>query len=214
MTAIEEMQVTTKKETQILEVAERLFATKGFEGASVREIARDADVSVSMISYYFGSKEKLMEAIVLKRLGLVKLRLEHLLEDFRLSSLQKIYAVVDSNVEDIIERQYFQKIMIREQCGKSSTMTARLIEDNRKDIGELMRKLISEGQRKGEFRGDVDITLLMMTLIGTANYIMAAEKHYRAEHDMMHASKQEFQKFVTLHISNYIKDIFRHVLCD
>ncbi|MDR3681511.1 MAG: TetR family transcriptional regulator [Flavipsychrobacter sp.] len=214
MTAIEEMQVTTKKETQILEVAERLFATKGFEGASVREIARDADVSVSMISYYFGSKEKLMEAIVLKRLGLVKLRLEHLLEDFRLSSLQKMYAVVDSNVEDIIERQYFQKIMIREQCGKSSTTTARLIEDNRKDIGELMRKLISEGQRKGEFRGDVDITLLMMTLIGTTNYIMAAEKHYRVEHDMMHTGKQEFQKFVTLHVSNYIKDIFRHVLCD
>ena len=42
----------TKRE-QILDVSERLFSEKGFEGTSVRLIASEAGVNVAMISYYF-----------------------------------------------------------------------------------------------------------------------------------------------------------------
>ena len=44
-----------------MEAAEELFAEKGFSGTSVRDIADAADVNVAMISYYFGSKEKMLE---------------------------------------------------------------------------------------------------------------------------------------------------------
>ena len=50
------------KRDQILEAAEELFAQKGFEGTSVRDLAKKAKVNVAMISYYFGSKEKLFES--------------------------------------------------------------------------------------------------------------------------------------------------------
>ena len=53
--------ITDKKE-QILEVAEELFAEYGFEGTSVRELAKKAKVNVAMISNYFGSKEQLINA--------------------------------------------------------------------------------------------------------------------------------------------------------
>ncbi len=48
------------KEENILFAAEKLFAEKGFEGTSTREIAKAANVNISMISYYFGSKENFM----------------------------------------------------------------------------------------------------------------------------------------------------------
>ncbi|MEO6348401.1 MAG: TetR family transcriptional regulator, partial [Aquaticitalea sp.] len=51
------------KQIQILEVAEKLFAEHGFDGTSVRQIAHEADINIAMISYYFGSKEKLLEAL-------------------------------------------------------------------------------------------------------------------------------------------------------
>ena len=51
------------KEENILFSAEKIFAEKGFAGTSIREISKDAKVNVSMISYYFGSKEKLFERI-------------------------------------------------------------------------------------------------------------------------------------------------------
>ena len=50
----------TEKQIHILNVAEKLIAKKGFEGTSVRDISTTANINVAMISYYFGSKEKMM----------------------------------------------------------------------------------------------------------------------------------------------------------
>ncbi|MDP2452835.1 MULTISPECIES: TetR/AcrR family transcriptional regulator [unclassified Kaistella] len=50
----------TEKQIHILNVAEKLIAKKGFEGTSVRDISTNANINVAMISYYFGSKEKMM----------------------------------------------------------------------------------------------------------------------------------------------------------
>lgn len=50
----------TDKQIHILDVAEELIAKKGFEGTSVRDISTKAKINVAMISYYFGSKEKMM----------------------------------------------------------------------------------------------------------------------------------------------------------
>ncbi|MCD7879232.1 MAG: TetR family transcriptional regulator [Candidatus Gastranaerophilales bacterium] len=49
---------------KIIETATKLFALKGFDGVSIREICRNANVNISMISYYFGGKKELYQAIV------------------------------------------------------------------------------------------------------------------------------------------------------
>jgi len=48
----------------LLIAALRAFAAKGFEGATARDIARDAGVNHGLIRYYFGDKEKLWRAAV------------------------------------------------------------------------------------------------------------------------------------------------------
>ncbi|RRQ47013.1 TetR/AcrR family transcriptional regulator [Chryseobacterium sp. SC28] len=50
----------TEKQIKILDVAEELIAKKGFDATTVREICSKANINVAMISYYFGSKEKMM----------------------------------------------------------------------------------------------------------------------------------------------------------
>lgn len=50
----------TEKQIKILDVAEELIAKKGFDGTSVRDISSKANINVAMISYYFGSKEKML----------------------------------------------------------------------------------------------------------------------------------------------------------
>lgn len=47
----------------ILQVAAHVFAARGFHGASIRQISTAANVNVSMVNYYFGSKEQLLDAI-------------------------------------------------------------------------------------------------------------------------------------------------------
>ncbi|MCR5504225.1 MAG: CerR family C-terminal domain-containing protein [Elusimicrobiaceae bacterium] len=49
---------------RLLKVALELFASKGIEGASTREIAQRAKVNISAITYYFGGKEELYAAVL------------------------------------------------------------------------------------------------------------------------------------------------------
>ena len=48
--------VDTTKE-RLLAVAEKLFAEKGFNGVSVREITQSAECNLASVNYYFGNKK-------------------------------------------------------------------------------------------------------------------------------------------------------------
>jgi AcrR family transcriptional regulator len=63
----------------ILDAAERLFAERGYDGASVRDIARAAGAQIASISFHHGSKETLFERVVERRASeLSQLRLDAL----------------------------------------------------------------------------------------------------------------------------------------
>lgn len=49
---------------KIMEVARILFANNGFEGTSVRDIAKAADVNVASVNYHFSSKDNLFSEIL------------------------------------------------------------------------------------------------------------------------------------------------------
>lgn len=54
-----EMMEKETSKRKILRSAEALFCEKGFKGASVRAIAKEAEVNIASISYYFGGKREL-----------------------------------------------------------------------------------------------------------------------------------------------------------
>src|SRR3954466_559922 len=101
----------SEKQIQIITTAERLFSTKGFDGTTVRDIADEAGVNLAMISYYFGSKEKLMEALFEQRAGNIKMRVESLLKDDSLTPFQKIGLLVDEHIERMMQGKQFHRIM-------------------------------------------------------------------------------------------------------
>ncbi|MBT2290527.1 TetR/AcrR family transcriptional regulator [Paenibacillus albidus] len=49
---------------RILLAAKKLFAKQGYDGTSVRQICQEAGANVSLVSYYFGGKEKVFEALL------------------------------------------------------------------------------------------------------------------------------------------------------
>ena len=53
-----------RSRARILEAAGKLFAGKGFDAASIRELARAAEVNLSAIAYHFGDKEGLYRAVI------------------------------------------------------------------------------------------------------------------------------------------------------
>jgi AcrR family transcriptional regulator len=59
----------TDTKQRILDVAEQMFADQGFAGTSLRSIIAAASVNLAAVHYHFRSKEALLEAVVLRRLG-------------------------------------------------------------------------------------------------------------------------------------------------
>ena len=55
------------KRIRILDSAEALFAERDFDGTNVRQIAADAGVPLSLVSYHFPTKMELYEAVIARR---------------------------------------------------------------------------------------------------------------------------------------------------
>src|SRR3954465_13108271 len=98
-----------EKQIQIIETAERLFAERGFDGTSVRDIADEAGINVAMISYYFGSKEKLLHALFTYRAEGTTQVLEAMLQNKDLDPLQKVNVMIDYFIDKFHNQPGFHK---------------------------------------------------------------------------------------------------------
>src|SRR5690606_22877275 len=138
----------TEKQLQIIEVAERLFASQGYNGTSVRDIAKEADVNVAMISYYFGSKENLLIALFEHRSLEMREQIEDTMQNQQLSPLEKVYKLIDTYVNRMLQKQHFHKIMVREQVTAETNVKQQIMQ-TKKNNQKLIRELILDGQKKG-----------------------------------------------------------------
>lgn len=201
-----------EKQVQIIEVAERLFGDRGFDGTSVRDIAENAHVNLAMISYYFGSKEKLMEAMFRYRSEIFKLELESMIKNQQLTPMQKMEQLIDQYIERLFSKQGFHRVMVREQMVNKNGFIAKQIYQLKSKNQELIKLLIQEGQKKGDFKKNIDVSLLMMTLIGTVSQLITTQHYYREINNLQSLSEEEFQKIVRKKLSQHLKGIFKALL--
>lgn len=109
------------KQIEIIQVAEKLFALDGFDGTSVRVIAANAHVNVAMISYYFGSKERLLESIVLYRINGLRLQLENLVAE-DLSPIEKMDKIIEYYIQQVLSNMSIHQIIQNEISNKKERL--------------------------------------------------------------------------------------------
>jgi AcrR family transcriptional regulator len=200
------------KQVVIMEAAEKLFADKGFDGTSVRDIAEAASVNLAMISYYFGSKEKLMEAMFSYRGAHLRIQLENIVHNSDLAPMQKIEKLIDDYIDRIFKKQCFHKVMIREQMVNNSGPIAQQIYQLKQTNQALIKQLIQEGQKKGDFKKNIDVSFLMMTLVGTCSQLVTTQHYYRQANNLGALSDEEFERQVKKKLSSYLKTLFKGIL--
>ncbi len=202
----------SEKQLAIINSAEKLFAVTGFAGTSVRDIAQEAGVNVAMISYYFGSKEKLMEAVFEQRTNKIRMKVENLIQNNELTNLQKVNILIEDYVDKFIDQQEFHKIMIREQLIDKDTAIAGFIHELKKRNLASIKKLIQDGQKSGEFKKNIDIVLMMTTMVGTVSQLITSQRFYREINNMEHLDEMEFQKHMRKKLSAHLKHLFKVIL--
>lgn len=163
-----------EKQHHIMLKALDVFAEKGSDAASVRDIAKHAGVNVAMISYYFGSKEKLLETIFKYRAEYLKIRIEGVIHS-ETDALEKLDLLIDTYLNLIVGNLRFHQLMMREQVMQKDGALYRYIRDMKITNRALIKQVVNEGQKENIFRSDVDITMLAVTLFGTINQVFS---HY------------------------------------
>jgi AcrR family transcriptional regulator len=82
----------------LLDAAERLFAVRGFEAVSVRDVTREAAANVAAVNYHFGSRELLVGLVIIRHFKPIN---EERLA--RIEALEKKCAGKAAPVEEIVE---------------------------------------------------------------------------------------------------------------
>lgn len=206
------MEEYSEKQLAILKVAERLFADQGFHGTSVRDIAQEADVNIAMISYYFGSKDKLLETIFKYRLEASRKFINELLENDTMEPLEKINSLIDRFVNKMLGEQYFQCIMSREQLNSQKSPIRDLIWQLKGEMLGLMRPIVTRAQETGIFYKDVDVEMLMTTLFGTIHQVIPAQHILRSSSGAEDLNDDEYREFVKNRVSTHLKKLFKAIL--
>lgn len=202
----------TIKQVQLLDSAELLFSQKGFDGTSVRDIAEAAGINTAMISYYFGSKEKLMEEIFERKSLNIKEKVDHLLKDDSLDPLEKMYSLVDMYIEGILQRKTFHLILLTEQIINQNPSIIQLVDKMKTKNSEYINDLIRLGQKKGIFRKNIDIPMMTNTLIGTVSHTLVNMDFYKKYHHLETLKEEEFEHLVKKKLSVHIKNIYKAIL--
>jgi AcrR family transcriptional regulator len=206
------MTAYNEKQLQIIEISERLFSRKGFDGTSVRDIAEEAGINVAMISYYFGSKEKLMEAIFEVKIERVQMRVEELLKDNSMTPIQKVNTLIEEHIERVMKSQQFYRIMICEQVSNNNPAIMGKVKQLKLRNAELISELIKEGQKKGDFKKKVDVVLMLNTMIGTVWQAIISKEHYREFTNSQALTDEEYEVQLKKRLNIHIKTLFKAIL--
>lgn len=198
------------KEENILFHAEKLFAEKGFEGTSTREISKAANVNISMISYYFGSKEKLFEKLFELRINEGKNYAIEILEKNNINEWEKMNLILDRYIERVRKMSNFFCIMQTEQLTNKNPQIVDFLKNSKLNYLKVYERLIKEGCEKKIFSKRPHIPFLHATITGTIfqalNGIQLYKEHLGISNDDENFNEDYFEK-LNQHIKQVLKDL-------
>jgi len=176
--------MSVDKKEHIMHVAMELFAEKGFEGSSIRDLAQKADVNIAMVNYYFGSKEKLFEQLLAEKAQFMRTKIEAVESNESLTEIEKLDHIIEGYVTRFLTQPNFHRVFLQEllvnQRANLHQQVLSLFEKNTRDVVSIIEK----GIKKKQFK-KVDPQLTFISIVGTINQVMMSKDMCNT---LMHAS--------------------------
>jgi AcrR family transcriptional regulator len=162
---------------KILEVAEALYARRGFAGVGMREVADAAGLGKSSLFHHFRSKVELYLAV----LDRVLLRLEERLTPIYAApggAAVKLDRWVDALVDALAEQPASARLLLRglfeeDDFEFQDWPEGRTVEARLERILDGTMRLLADGMKRGELR-EASVPHVVQTLIGATIYHFAS----------------------------------------
>lgn len=194
---------------RILAAAEVLFAQRGFDGASLRQLTSAAGVNLAAVNYHFGSKEKLVEEVFRRRLDELNAN--------RLAALARVAGTADATLEAVLDAYIrpaldlshdnsgalFMRVLARAFAEHDDTLRQFLSTN----YGHVMRQFTVEFARllpqlsKPELYWRIDLVTGALTH-AMSGFGMIQRKHDVSEHSHREQTAQHLIRFAVAGLSH------------
>ena len=113
-------------EERILQAARNIFLRKGYAAARTRDIAEEAGLNISLLHYYFRSKEKLYEMVMMETLKQFATGTIEMLNDKKTSLVDKLTNLADRYIDLLILQPELPLFVITEVSNNPDNLIARM----------------------------------------------------------------------------------------
>lgn len=161
------------KRQQILDAATRVFASRGYHGARVSDIAREAGIAYGLVYHYFRNKDEILDTIFAERWGAFVGVVDGIAagEQPAAEKLRQLAALV---LFAYRRRPDWVKVLVFEIQRTSRFSEPEQIEA----VGRLFRsvaRIVRVGQESGELRRDLDANLVCLAFIGALETMITSQ---------------------------------------
>jgi AcrR family transcriptional regulator len=158
-----------QRRRQVLDASVQYFFEKGYEGASLLDIAEEVGLLKGSLYYYAKSKEDLLFAIV-EEVYAESVEAAAELRASTAAPIDKLERSLTRAVLYLLEHRREVVIYFHDAKSLSEERLA-LLQPNRTAWARALNHVLREGQRSGDFRDDLDTRLASTALIGSINWL-------------------------------------------
>ena len=169
----------TVQREQLLSIATDLFAQQGIQATRLRAIAERAGVTPALLNYYFGSKERLVEAMVEERFLPLVARAAAQLQQAGDDPLALVEAFIRDMVRNVTEQPWLSQLWVREILCEGGVLRERLMHRVAPMVPLLLAQKFAAAQARGALNPGLDPRLLVVSLIGLTLLPYAAAPIWR-----------------------------------
>lgn len=181
---------------RILAAAAEVFASIGFAGARVDEIAARAGVNKAMLYYHVGDKDKLYATVLTETVDRVPPILRAAIAEAD-TPAEKLQCVLDTLASLPNSNPHFVPIMLREIASGGATLPDEMLM-RMAGIFRVVADVLAEGVKKKAFR-KTDPLLTHVTLIGSMIFLVASQP-----------IRERLAKFAGIEHTQTLEDLARH----
>lgn len=165
------MDVGEATKARLLEIAAPSFAQKGFAAVSIRELAQAADVNSAQISYYFGGKEGLYQAVLEAQFAPIG----EMLEKARRIPLEEGLRLYTQEIVAVHQRSpYLLQLMTSELANPTASFDV-VVKKYILQIFAFLSEALQEGTTSGIFRDNLNVWFTTVFLAGSMNFFFIAK---------------------------------------
>ena len=150
-------------EERIKEAARKLFTQKGFAATRTRDIAQEAGLNLALLNYYFRSKQKLFDLVMMENFRKFLAGMTVNFQDKTLSMEKRVEKIVTAYVDFLTEFPDLPLFILNEIQGNPSRLAAKVNEQ----VGPMRSQFFKElMESKKEGKVDLEPFHFVANLVG------------------------------------------------